>query len=126
MFFEALLGLAALTVLVTGGWLAVLARQRRARPATFACRPSVLGPLPLWSVAALARRPLAPPSDRPRCWEGAVPSKSRAEDVLDWLEANGWQRFEVSFQPDGVFLVRSERREREGAPSGLFRGNRPS
>ena len=126
MVFQALLGLAVLTVLVAGGYQAVVARKRRAHLATVALRPSVLGSFPLWGVAAQARRPLAPPPRKPCRWEGAVPSKSRAEDVLDWLEANGWQRLEVSVQPDGVFLVRSERREREEAPSDDLRENRPS
>ena len=108
MMFELFLGLAVLTVLGALGCQAVLARKRWARLATVAHRPSVLGAIPPWGVAAQARRPLAPPPGKPGRWEGTVPSLSRAEDVLDWLEANGWQRFEVSFRPDGVFLIRAE------------------
>ena len=43
----------------------------------------------------------------------AVPSKAQAEDLLDWLEANGFERLEVSYQPgEGCFLVRCERGRR--------------
>jgi len=69
---EILLGLAVLTVLVAGGGQAVLARKRRARPAMLALRPSIFRSVPLWSVTAQARRPLAPPSGKPRCWQEAA------------------------------------------------------
>jgi len=109
MSHEMVVSLAFLAVLAVTASHAVLSRKRGLSMASTTSR-GYSPPPPLWN--------LIPPSlcadeqssdDTLSLLEMDALSRASAEEILDWLEAVGFQRLEVSYVPEKGVVVRDPR-----------------
>jgi hypothetical protein len=104
MSYELILIVGFLAVLAATAYHAVISLKRGlsvTSPTTRGMRPAAA-----WQVAPPRRRASDKPFENTRgVHELAVPTKTEAEDLLDWMEANGYQHLEVSYQPGRGFIV---------------------
>jgi hypothetical protein len=110
MSSEMVISLAFLAMLAVGVSHAVHSCKRglsMASPTSRGVRPAAH----LWDCAPPSRCGEAQRSDDRRCvLETAPLSKASAEELLDWLEANGFKHLEVTSLPERGFVFKYARR----------------
>ena len=109
MTHEMVVSLAFLAVLAVAASHALLSRKRGLNVASTTSQWYSLPPT-LWNLIPPSRCADEECSDDTlSLLETAPLSKASAEEILDWLEAIGFQRLEVSYVPEKGVVVRDPR-----------------